>query len=82
MSKVIIDLNEFVHLKGESVYNHNYYKHKEFGYTILIECCEESQTLHFYKVESGGRVFLFSCQCFTGYEEEDVYKGDLGFFWS
>ena len=43
MSKVIIDLNEFVHLKGESVYNHNYYKHKEFGYTILIECSEELQ---------------------------------------
>lgn len=40
MSKMVIDMSEFIHLKGEPVYNHNYYKHKEYGYTIL-EVCEE-----------------------------------------
>ena len=82
MSKVIIDLNEFVHLKGESVYNHNYYKHKEFNYTILEKCDEEQNALHFYLLNEvvNDRVFLFSCR----YPDDDskVYEGDLGFFWS
>lgn len=49
MSKVIIDLKEFTHLKEQSVYNHNYYKHKEHGYTILQTLDEESNILRFYK---------------------------------
>ena len=80
MSKVIIDLNEFVHLKGESVYNHNYYKHKKYDYTILQKCEEEYNTLHFYAMTSTDKVFLFSCQ--DDYDEFKVYEGDLGFFWS
>lgn len=82
MSKVIIDLNEFIHLKGESVYNHNYYKHKEFNYTILENYDEQQNALHFYLLNGTGndKVFLFSCR----YPDDDskVYEGDLGFFWS
>lgn len=82
MSKVIIDLNEFVHLKGESSYNWNYYKHKEYDYTILQTCNEENNTLNFYKksFDGVGDVFLFSCE----YPDDDskVYEGDLGYFWS
>ena len=82
MSKVIIDLEEFTHLKEQSVYNHNYYKHKEHGYILLQTCNEESNTLNFYKqsFDGLGNVFLFSCQ----YPDDDskVFEGDLGFFWS
>ena len=80
MSIVIIDLNEFVHLKEDSVYNYNFYKHKQFGYKILVDCNEEFETLHFYKIEKYGNTFLFSCQC--TYDDSNVYEGDLGFFWS
>ena len=80
MSKVTIDLNEFTHLTGESVYNHNYYKHKEHGYTILQKCDEDFDTVHFYLVNDVGNesVFLFSCNDHLN----SVYEGDLGFFWS
>ena len=82
MSKVIIDLNEFVHIKDESEYNHNYYMHKEYRYKILEICDEEYNSLNFYKLSSDGigKVFLFSCQ--DDYDESKVYEGDLGFFWS
>lgn len=80
MSKVTIDMSEFVHLKDESVYNHNYYKHKEFRYVILRKCDEEANTLHFYLVEAGKEnTFLFSCRDDS---EGTTYKGDLGFYWS
>ena len=83
MSKVIIDLNEFVHLKDVSVYNHNYYKHKEYDYTILEICDEEDNSLNFYKLsfDGIGRVFLFSCR-YPDDDDSKVYEGDLGFFWS
>lgn len=80
MSKVSIDMGEFLHLKGESVYNHNYYKHKEYGYTILQVCEEEFETLHFYKLDGQDKVFLFSC--YWDSSVDDVYEGDLGFYWS
>lgn len=80
MSKVIIDLEEFTHLKEQSVYNHNYYKHKEYGYTILQVCAEEFETLHFYKLDGQNEVFLFSCCCDSCVD--GCYQGDLGFYWS
>lgn len=80
MSTVVIDLSEFIHLKGESVYNHNYYKHRLHGYTILQKCDEEFDTVHFYLINEvgNGSVFLFSCDD----RLNNVYEGDLGFFWS
>lgn len=85
MSKVIIDMSEFIHLEVESVYNHNYYKHKEYGYTILEVCEEQFETLHFYKVDTlnmdtNNEVFLFSCRCDNSVD--GCYQGDLGFYWS
>lgn len=82
MSKVIIDLNEFVHLEEQSSYNWNYYKHKEHDYTILQTLDQGSNILRFYKktFDGIGSAFLFSCR----YPNDDskVYEGDLGFFWS
>lgn len=81
MSKVIIDLNEFVHLKGESVYNYNFYKHNKYGYVILQVCEEEFDTLHFYLYckHSATKSFLFSCRWEY---EQDLYEGELGDYWS
>jgi hypothetical protein len=80
MSKVTIDMSEFIHLKGESVYNHDYYKHKEHGYTILQVCEEQFETLHFYKLDDqNNKVFLFSCRWEY---EQDLYEGELGDYWS
>lgn len=81
MSKVVINMDEFVHLAGESVYNHNYYKHKEFGYVVLEVCDEQFETLHFYKLDDqSNKVFLFSCYCDS--RVDNCYQGDLGFYWS
>lgn len=82
MSKVTIDMSEFIHLEVESVYNHNYYKHKEYGYTILEVCEEQFETLHFYKLCDTvyNKVFLFSCSCDSSVD--GCYQGDLGFYWS
>lgn len=80
MSKVIIDLSEFVHLDAESSYNWNYYRHKEYGYTILQTLDEDSNILRFYKktFDGIGSAFLFSCE-YLG-DNSKVYEGDLGFF--
>lgn len=81
MSKVVIDMNEFTHLKGESVYNYNFYKHNKYGYVLLQVCEEEFETLHFYKLDDqNNKVILFSCYCDSSVG--DVYEGDLGFYWS
>ena len=80
MSKVIIDLNGFVHLEEQSSCNCNYYKHKEHGYTILQTLEEGSNILRFYKkmFDGTGSAFLFSCE-YLG-DNSKVYEGDLGFF--
>ena len=80
-STVVIDLSEFIHLKGESVYNHNYYKHRLHGYTILKKCDEEFETLHFYLYDenSDTKSFLFSCE--WEYQQH-LYEGELGDYWS
>ena len=82
MSKVIIDLNEFTHLKGESVYNYNFYKHNKYGYEILQDCQEEFETFDFYLdcKHSDTKSFLDSCRCDSC--EDGCYQGDLGFYWS
>ena len=82
MSKVIIDLNEFVPLKEDSVYNYHFSTHKQYDYTILQTCNEESNTLNFYKksFDGIGNVFLFSCEYLE--DGSKVYEGDLGFVWS
>lgn len=82
MSKVIIDLNEFVHLEEKSSYYWNFYRHKEYGYTILQTLEEGSNTLRFYKktFDGIGSAFLFSCEYLE--DGSEVYEGDLGFFWS
>ena len=81
MSKVIIDLNEFVHLKEDSVYNYNLYKHKQFDYKILVDCNEEFETLHFYLYckHPDTKSFLFSCRWEY---RQDLYEGELGDYWS
>lgn len=81
MSKVIIDLNEFTHLKEESVYSHNFYKHKKYGYVVLQVCNEEFEILHFYLYDenSDTKNFLFSCR--WEYQQH-LYEGELGDYWS
>ena len=81
MSKVIIDLKEFTHLKEESVYNYNFYKHNTYGYTVLQVCNQEFETLHFYLYDenSDTKSFLFSCE--WEYQQH-LYEGELGDYWS
>jgi hypothetical protein len=50
---------DFVHLKERSVYNHNYYQHRETGEIILEDCDELYGEYTFYRcLEGKYEIFL------------------------
>lgn len=55
---LILNQNEFDHLKEVSLYNFNQYKHREHGYIILEECDENYDTYSFFLLENGNKIFL------------------------
>jgi hypothetical protein len=69
--KLTITQAEFEHQKDDSVYNHNYYKHKKLGYTLLEECHEDENYYDYLLVEGDKEIFIgHSLKCaFEGGED-------------
>jgi len=74
--KTVINLKDFNHLPEISVYNNNYYKHKEANTntTIFVDTDEFYNTDDVYICEGDSRIFLGSCHLRT----DDILKFNVG----
>ncbi len=63
--------SEFEHRPEISVYNNNYYRHKEFGYIIYELCHEDENYYEYFLLQDGKNIFIGSS--ITGFNgKEDI----------
>ena len=74
---MIIDLKDFEHIKSESVYNHNFYKHKKANTStlLLVKHTDDSHEVDLYIDDGNIEVFLGSAVD----ENNGIFDFELGY---
>ena len=76
MTNIKVELKDYYHLKDISIYNRNYYRHKEYGDMLYVECNEDEGVYRVYTGSGNNKAFLFCCDT----QDDEVLEGVL-FWW-
>ena len=82
-TEITLYSNEYEHMKDESCYNNNWYKHKSGNHYIFIKCWEEYNQDDVYIANEPNEdkmTFLFSSDCF--FDDNVLARGKLGDMWT